>query len=525
MKQLFAKNGRNGSKNGTAEHPPVLLTPNGNGNGMPPEDAERAPTKTPHPEAYDQSVVLQQPTLWSRAIVWSLVGVTSFVLLWASLARIEEAVPAQGKLEPQGSVQAIQAPLGGVVKEILVEEGQRVEQGQVLIRFDPTAAIAQRQSLSKIRDSLVQENLFYRSQFAGASSPEAQPLNVPPEMLSLTANRAALVNENQLYRAQLGVAPGTNLSADQRARFRASQLEVDSRTAAARLEVSQFQQQLIQVDEQLQTARQTLEIEETILSDIRPLVEEGGLARIQFLRQQQEAMKGQAEVDRLVQEKRRLEFAIAQAQEKLQNTLALTSTDLLDKIAANDEQIANIDSQINKAIVDNEKRIAEIDSQLSETNLTLEYQELRAPIDGVVFDLKAKGIGFVANTSEPILKVVPNNALVAEVYVTNQDIGFVREGMPVDVRVDSFPFSEFGDIKGELVQIGSDALPPDQVYPFYRFPVKVEFDQQSLMVNGTEIPLQSGMSVTANIITRDRTVLSIFTDLFSKRIESLKTVR
>ncbi|MEO1147233.1 MAG: HlyD family efflux transporter periplasmic adaptor subunit, partial [Cyanobacteria bacterium J06638_22] len=207
------------------------------------------------------------------------------------------------------------------------------------------------------------------------------------------------------------------------------------------------------------------------------------------------------------------------------NTLALTSTDILTRIADNEKQIAEIDSQINRAIVENEKQISEINSQLSQATLNLTYQELRAPIDGVVFDIQPSGPGFVANTSEPILKVVPSDALVAEVYVTNQDIGFIEEDMTVDVRIDSFPFSEFGDIKGVVTHIGDDALPPDELYQFYRFPARVELEAQTIIVNGREVPLQSGMSVSANIITRNRSILSIFTDRFAQGFDNFRNVR
>ena len=131
----------------------------------------------------------------------------------------------------------------------------------------------------------------------------------------------------------------------------------------------------------------------------------------------------------------------------------------------------------------------------------------------------------MANTSEPVLKIVPNDTLIAKVYITNKDIGFVNEEMPVDVRVDSFPYSEFGDVKGELVRIGSDALPPDEVYPFYRFPAEIRMDKQTILVNGKEVPLQSGMSVSANIKVRKRPVISIFSDLFMRKLDSIKTVR
>jgi HlyD family secretion protein len=131
----------------------------------------------------------------------------------------------------------------------------------------------------------------------------------------------------------------------------------------------------------------------------------------------------------------------------------------------------------------------------------------------------------VANQTEPILKIVPDDTLVAKVFITNKDIGFVREGMPVDVRIDSFPYSEFGDVKGKLIWIGSDALPPEQIRPFYSFPAKIQLERQSLVINDKKVPLQSGMSISTNIRVRDRTVMSIFTDLFVDKTDSLKNVR
>lgn len=97
--------------------------------------------------------------------------------------------------------------------------------------------------------------------------------------------------------------------------------------------------------------------------------------------------------------------------------------------------------------------------------------------------------------------------------------------MKVDVRIDSFPFSEFGDVKGEIVWIGSDALPPEEIRPYYSFPAKIRLDKQHLMVKNREVKLQSGMSINANIKVRERTVMSIITDSFAKQIDTLKTVR
>lgn len=479
---------------------------------------------------FEQPVILKQSPVWSRAIAWTLMGVTTAAITWACLAKMEEAVPAQGKLEPQGAVVEIQAPVGGVVKEILVQDGQRVDKGELLITLDPTVAQAQQGSLQKIRSTLVRENNFYQSQLNGAAPTVAAQVNgltaLPALMTSLTRNRAALTAENQLYRMQVaGNSTGAGLSPEQQVRLQSSQSEISSRIAAARLEVNQLERQLEQARVQLVAARDLQKVDDQVLADLKPLVEEGGLSRIQYVRQQQQTLTRQSDVDRYTQEVQRLEAAIAQAKQQVQTTSSASQADLLTKITTNDKQIAEIDSQITRAMVENGKRIAEIDSQLSETKVTLRYQDLRAPVTGTIFDLQAKSPGFVTNSTAPILKIVPADALLAQVYITNRDIGFVREGMPVDVRIDSFPFSEFGDVKGKLVWIGSDALPPDQIRPFYSFPAKVQLDQQSLTVNNRPIALQSGMSVSVNIKVRKRTVASLFTDLFSKQLESLKFVR
>jgi HlyD family secretion protein len=225
-------------------------------------------------------------------------------------------------------------------------------------------------------------------------------------------------------------------------------------------------------------------------------------------------------------EEQRIQSAIAEGQARLSNTFDITRKELTSQIADNTKRIAEIDSQFTRALVDNTKRLAEIEGQIQQAEVILKNQELRAPASGTVFDLKA-GLGYVANPNagEVVLKIVPDEMLVVKVFIGNQDIGFVKEGMAVDVRIDSFPFTEFGDVKGKLISIGSDALPPDQNNPTYRFPAKVQLEKQFLETNGRRINLQSGMSLTANIKIRDRTVMSLFTDFFVTNTEKLKFVR
>jgi HlyD family secretion protein len=539
--------------------------------------------KTPlNQRKFEQTVVLRQSPKWSRAIIWGVIGVTTFAIVWSAVAKIEQVVPAKGQLKPIGNVKEIQVPTNGVVKEVNVEDGQKVKEGDLLISLDSTTADAQLKSFNNIRQSLSQENKFYRAlmneDIQGNKIEEAIALlNIPREIVFLTRNRSELLAENQLYAAQLGIPQG-DLTPAQLSRLKAAEEEFRSRAAAARLEVEQLEKQLnqnqVQLDDtkaQLVTAKQvrdeilqrnkesmaqaeeSLEIEKNLLDSVEPLVKEGALSRFQLERQRQEVNNRygtlveqrasgtieldrqeqeikslNAEIQRLQEEERRLRLDIAQAKEQLINTTALSEKDIRDRIAENQKRIAEIDSQLNKTIVENDKRIAEINSQISSAQQTLKYQALYAPVGGTVFDLKAYP-GYVppaGQAAEPVLKIVPDDTLIAEVFITTQDIGFVEKGMTTDVRIDTFPFSEFGDVKGKVVSIGSDALEPDPTYNFFRFPAKIELDQQHITIKGKDIPLKTGWSITANIkVKENRTVLSLFGEQFFTGLDHFKKVR
>ena len=532
-----------------------------------------------HPE---QSLILRQSPAWSRAIVLGIIGVTVGAITWASLATIEQVIPATGQLKPQDTVKDVQAPVDGVVKEVLVKDNTLVKKGQTLVIMDSVATQADLAAAQQIKRHVTQENSFYRAllqnNLTGVDLEIAiQQLRLPWEVVALANNRMALQAENRMYQAQIGdLAPG-DLTPEQNARLRSSQFELKSRLQAAQLEIEQLQKQLAQVSVQMASAqsqlvddqkiladlllrnqqaiaeaKKSLSIEQKILGSVTPLLEEGALAKLQIEKQQQavndrnkqiieqqtngsvesdkqkqQIETRQAEIKRFREEKERLTNLIDQARARLINAGAITQKDIYDRIAENNKRLAEIDSQLTKNIVENDKKLNELQSQISRAQVTLKYQSIKAPVDGMVFDLKATP-GYVTppNQTVPLLKIVPKDFLVAEVNVTNKDIGFVREGMKSEVRIDSFPYSEFGDIKGKVESIGSDALPPNEVDRFYRFPVRISLDTQYLKTQNRTIPLQSGMSVTANIKVREkRTVMSLFTELFTQKIESLETVR
>ncbi|MEO0835073.1 MAG: HlyD family efflux transporter periplasmic adaptor subunit [Cyanobacteria bacterium J06642_3] len=497
-------------------------------------------------------VFFKQPATWSRAIVWALVSLTTCGIAWASVAKIEKVIPATGKLEPQGAVKEIQASVNGVVSEVYVEDGEQVNKGDLLLEFDRTALQAQIKSSRQVRQSLVTENNYYRQQMEQSIDVNVANLDLSPEIALLLKNKQVILAETKLYQSLLADSLNPELNLEQQARWQILQSDRNSRILAVEQEIKQLQWQLQQAiaqeanarqllvtaQNQLATAKNNLATEQAIASDIAPLVIEGAVSVVQYRRQQQSAGESQiqmqtqqaevtskqGEIESLQQEQGRLQSAIAQAQANLTNTMAAFNSDLQGKVAANQQRIAEIDSQLGKQIVANDKQIAELDSQITDQQQNLKYHQLKAPASGTIFELKAHD-GFVAQPSKPLLEIVPDDSLIAQVYIPSKDRGFVKSGMDVDVRIDSFDFSEFGDISGKLIWVGADALEPDEQHPYSRYPAKIELEDQTMMANGKSMSLQSGMAINVNIKERKRRVISVFSGFLTKKLDSLKEAK
>ena len=171
-------------------------------------------------------------------------------------------------------------------------------------------------------------------------------------------------------------------------------------------------------------------------------------------------------------------------------------------------------------------QVNDLKRNVIESKVTMKYQKISSPIDGKVFDLKAKGKGFVARSSEPIMKIVPLDDLLAKVEIDSRNIGFVTVGKSVDISIDSFPASDFGVIKGEVTKIGSDVLLPNPALnKGYRFPAEIRLKNQFLTINKNQkLPLQVGMSLTANIKLRKVSYLKLLLNTFSQKTDSLRTL-
>jgi hemolysin D len=498
------------------------------------------------------AVFFKQPATCSRAIVWGLISLTTCCVAWASIAQIEKVIPATGKLEPKGAVKEIQAPVNGVVSEVYVKDGEKVKKGDLLLEFDRTAVNAQIKSLQQVKQSLVTENKFYRQQIEELGNFNPIKLNLSPEIAVLLKNKQEIGAENQLYQALISDSLNPSLSSEQQTRSQVLKSDRDSRILSVEQEIKQLEWQLqqtitkqentrkvlITAQTKLATAKNNLNTEQAIAQAYSPLVKEGAVSNLQYLRQQQEMGNSQmematqeaeitsllGEIESLNQEQGRLQSAIAQAQANLDNTIAAFDSDLQNKIAANQQRLAEIDSQLGKQIMANDQKLAELNSQITSQQQNLKYHQLKSPVAGTIFELKAHD-GFVAQPTKTLLEIVPTDALIAQVYIPSKDRGFVRSGMDVDVRIDSFDFSEFGDIPGKLIWVGADALEPDEQHSYARYPAKIKLEQQTIMANGESMPLESGMAINVNIKERKRRVISVFSGFLTKKMDSLKEAK
>ena len=410
---------------------------------------------------------LKSSRKWDKTIIWTLVSIAGFGVTWSIFARIDETVQATGKIEPLGSTLDVKVPLGGVIKKVLVKEGQLVDKNQVLLELDTTAVISKLKALKQVKTQTIADNLLSRGQLGQ---------NIDETFL----------NDNQ------------------KLRLKSLKEEYNSRINASKNAVDQSLFQLESAKTKHFSVKDTLEIRRNILNDLGPLVKSGAISRIKFLKEKQEVIQLEGQYNSSLYDLKTAEAAYDEANNKLINTVAASKIDFSTKIE------------------ENSKQIAQLENQISDATLTLSYQAIKSPASGYIFDLQATTPGFVVDNELPILKVVPVDEIVARIFVSNQQIGFIKEAQLVNLRVDAYPYNEFGEIKGRIESIGSDVLEPDDKYQFFRFPVTVKLEKPYIERKGKKLKIFSGMSVQANILLRQRPVISIFTERILPFWDSLK---
>ncbi|AFY79549.1 multidrug resistance efflux pump [Pleurocapsa sp. PCC 7327] len=444
-----------------------------------------------------------------RIIVWTLVSIATLSTAWATLAhelQVEQAISATGQLMTRETIKEMQVPENKVVKAVFVKEGDRVKKGQPLVAFDSLTSYKKLKSLETERQLLVQQNRFYRraieqsiemAQVEGA----ILGLKLPREAAFLVRNRTALIAANQQYRAQT-LEPPTDSAENPQAP------QVNPQKVLAELAVRQLQEQLEQNQSQQQQAQERLIAARQRLAQIQALVSEGAIARVESSEQGQAVRSSADELERLRMEQQRLQLSLEQARKQLANVSVAMSNesqkpaiDYQKQITDNKKQIAEIDSQLTKIVTENERQIAELERQIARVKPTSNSYILKAPADGKVFALKAAlGFGSQPDDEKTLFKLKSDGQyLVVEVIIPKENIDFIQDGMPAEIKIDASSFSQLGNLRGQVLAVGSDALPPDAVHHFYGIPAKIGLERQALAVEPQKMSSRSGISATVTI--------------------------
>ena len=167
----------------------------------------------------------------------------------------------------------------------------------------------------------------------------------------------------------------------------------------------------------------------------------------------------------------------------------------------------------------------QIEAEIKEINFDENKTLLVSPVKGKVFNLISVSQGFAANQGETLLKIVPSGDTEAKIFLKNSDIGFVKTNMKANIRVDAYPFTQFGSINGILKSIGDEVIRSNEQNQNSLFPAYVSLEKQYLEKNNQKYFVRSGQSVSVNLIVRDRRIISLLTDAIDKAIDSLRGIK
>lgn len=414
------------------------------------------------------------PTDW-RVMVWAAAGaiVFTFVVLggWSAVARIDSAVVADGAVAIESNRKTIQHLEGGIVREILVRDGDTVQQGDTLIRLDPT----RNQATDK----------GYRQQLAIASALQARLMaqRDMSDTIDFPADVTALKDDPLIANA-----------------IHDNQSQFDNRRQSLLRGIEVIEQQIAQAKDEIRqasldekTAQQQIDSIGVELPNLRVLLDKGlvALPRVTTLERQLIQVQGQFEGAEISRTKAKEKVAELQARiEQLKQDFC--------------QEAAN-------ALPDVRKTISDARQQLAIANDVLQRIEIKAPVTGTVQQLKMFTIGGVIKPGDPILDIVPSSdTLVVRAKVLPIDVDRILTGEKVEIRVPQFMKFELQPIMGIVRSISRDSIvdtPSSSGQALTYFAVEIAVDRASIP-EGIRDRMISGMTVDTVIRTQERTVLS-----------------
>ena len=411
--------------------------------------------------SFNQPVLLKKNRRTSSVLVWTLAGGTAFATGWAFLAPLPQTVAVQGKLQPASGVQAIEASVPGVVDDVAVVEGQRVARGDLLLRFDA-------------RDA-------------------------ETRLSSAQRNRDRLQNQVTINRVVLGEQPESSLSANQKALLKSQRQDNDGHLEAESAAIRRSKVRIAGLRQSLSTA-------EMVADRYQALQREGASSELQVV------------------------AALAKVTE-FRTSLDAEEEELIRLQSRRDADQGGREARLRKEIEANLNRIASLDTEIRKAEVLLSRISVQAPISGLVFDLNVSRGDVVPSGKgvKPMLQIIPEDDLQAKIYIPNEAIGFIRKGQRADISLAAFNASDYGYLPATVQRIGSDALTPKeqqrelgQDAKGLYFPATLKLESQALSVGQRSVPLQPGMSLTADLHLRTRRFISAITDMLDDKRRSLQ---
>lgn len=419
------------------------------------------------------------PNPLARWLAFGLLALIIIAVIWAMLGHVNIVASAEGKIIPSSRVKQIQPLEKGVVKKILVKEGQLVEQGEALIELDATISLADKNRLEsdlKSTEMQLAVNLGLMQLLN----------NKTPENSNYIKNQA-LIN-NPLHQ-ELLTQQWLTYRSEQQA-LQSSLNKTLAEQAANREMISKFSQTLPIITERSQ--------------NLKTLHEKSFVSENDYLDAEQQRIQQYHDLAAEKQRAKQLKATEQELRENIQLHQAQTKTRLLSETTELKRQQASLKEELIKANNINKKRI------------------LYAPVAGQVQDLTISTEGGVVTEAQQLMQIVPRDEqLEVEVFLENKDIGFVQEGMASEIKIHTFPFTKYGVINAEVSNVSDDAILDEARGLLFKMQLRME--KNTIGVNGKAVRLIPGMAVTAEIKTGERRIIEFFlAPLMRHKAESIR---
>ncbi|ATJ83867.1 HlyD family type I secretion periplasmic adaptor subunit [Halomonas beimenensis] len=404
---------------------------------------------------------LQQEPLRARGLLY--VVFLSLILLagWAFLAQLDEVARGAGRVIPSSQLQKVQSYDGGVVQEILAREGERVEEGQLLMRLDPTRFVAN-----------------FRENRAQAQALQAR-----------IAGLRALVNGEPFRPGAALVEEAPELVAQERELHASRRAELEEARDIARERLEQRREELNEAQSRVDTASRELRMVNRELELTRPLLEAGAVSEVEVLRLEREVSRASGERNQARSQVARLEAAVEEAEARLREVVLEKRGEWRDRLASAVGELSALDES--SAGLQDRVRLAEI----------------RSPVDGVVQRMHINTLGGVAQPGQDVVEIVPEDELLlVEARIAPRDIAFLRPGQPATIKLTAYDYAIYGGLEAELEHISADTIADDDDNTFYL--VRVRATEESLAgFRRRELTIIPGMTAQVDVITGKRSVL------------------